>query len=191
MTATTHDPPGTRPTRDVGARTMTDDELRTRPTDDGAVAPPRWRRRRVVLLVAAVAVAAASGAVATRVLDDSTADDIAAVVDASDAVTFELAGEIGELRVVSSDEERRTVVLGDGVSEVDDDEAYQLWAVSSPDAAPASLGTFRTDGHGVVEAVLDDVRVDPGARLLVTVERSGGADAPSAPWVAATDEQRR
>lgn len=168
------------------------------PAEPGPPGPPRQpsppspptvvplaprRRRRLVLLAAAAAVVVASAAVATRVLDDSSADEIAAVLDDPDAVEVGLSGEIGELTVVYSGDDRRAVMQGDDIAGLDDDKVYELWTLPpGGDAIP--VGTFRPDGDGVVEVLMDDVDLDLDASLAITVEPSGGSDAPTSPPVA-------
>lgn len=142
------------------------------------------RQRRLLLAAAAAIVVVASAAIATRVLDDSSADDIAAVLDDADAVSVELHGEIGDLTVVYSDDEGRAVMQGDGIAVPDGGKVYELWTQPAGSEAMVSVGTFRPDGDGVVETLMDGIALVPTDLFAVTVEPSGGSEVPTLPTVA-------
>jgi anti-sigma-K factor RskA len=108
------------------------------------------RRVRPALLVAAVAALFFVGGVALVATNGDSSDPIAAVVDAPDAITRALSGEIDGLTVVFSPSEGALVVEGDGVPVLDDEATYQLWLVG--DDAPISVGVFRPDADGRVAA---------------------------------------
>jgi anti-sigma-K factor RskA len=133
----------------------------------------------VVLLVAGIGVVLTSGGDGPG----SENDPVAAVVDAPDAVTRPFSGMLGgDLQVVHSPSLGAIVVVADGLDPVDVDRTLQLWLVD--DVAATSIGTFVPDTSGVVRVRFDDV--DPtGIVLGVTLEPSGGSDAPTLPILAA------
>jgi anti-sigma-K factor RskA len=115
--------------------------------------------------------------------DAGVADEIAAVVEADDAVARSLSGEIGEIEVVYSAETDALVLTGDGIEPLPEGATYQAWLVA--DGAPASVGTFAPDPDGAIALRADGV--DPtGAVVAVTVEPAGGSEQPTMPIVAQT-----
>ena len=156
-------------------------------TSPGVVVPlTSARRRRWLPLMAGVAAAAVLivGGIVVVSQNDSGTDDVVAVIEAPDAVTQVLVGELGEsLLVTSSVEQDAVVVEGQGVPTIGDDRTYQLWLVT--DDAATSAGLFRPDEGGVVLERLDGV--DPtGFTLGVTEEPAGGSESPTLPILAST-----
>jgi anti-sigma-K factor RskA len=144
------------------------------------------RSRRWLPLLAGVAAAAVLvvGGIVVVSQNDSGTDDVIAVIEAPDAVTQVLVGELGEsLLVTYSVEQDAVVVEGQGVPTIGDDRTYQLWLVA--DDAATSAGLFRPDASGVVLERLDGV--DPtGFTLGVTEEPAGGSESPTQPILAST-----
>ena len=140
------------------------------------------RRSRSSILLAAAAVALFFvGGVALVATDDDSPDPIAAVVEAPDATTRSLTGEIDDLTVVYSVSEGALVVEGDRLPVLDATATYQLWLVS--DNGATSVGTFRPDADGRVSQRFADA--DPtGFVLGVTKEPAGGSEAPTLPILA-------
>lgn len=142
----------------------------------------RSRRRFRPTLFAAAAVALfAVGGVVLVATNDNSSDPIAAVIDASDATTRSLSGEIDELTVTYSPSEGALVLQGDGLPVLDDSSTYQLWLVG--DDGATSVGIFRPDADGgVVERFPN---ADPtGFVLGVTEEPAGGSESPTLPILA-------
>ena len=90
--------------------------------------------------MAAAIVIVVGALIVTRDADAPTDDLMAEVLDDDDAVTVELTGAVGELRLVKSEEHDATVLVGDGIDVPADDEVLQLWAIA--DGQPASMGIF-------------------------------------------------
>jgi anti-sigma-K factor RskA len=141
----------------------------------------RRRFRPAVLAAAAVALFAVGGVVVVVTNDDDPSDPIAAVIEAPDATTRALSGEIDALTVVYSPSQDALVVEGDGVPVLDDTATYQLWLVG--DDGVTSVGTFRPDEDGRVSARFGDT--DPTDFVLgVTREPAGGSESPTLPILA-------
>lgn len=153
---------------------------------DGGVASlhterSRRRARPMLLAAAAVALFAVGGLVLVATNDDNSSDPIAAVIDAPDATTRSLTGEIDGLTVTYSASERAVVVVGGGVPVLDDAATYQLWLVG--DDVATSVGIFRPDADGRVSERFPDA--DPtGFVLGVTQEPAGGSGSPTLPILA-------
>jgi anti-sigma-K factor RskA len=142
----------------------------------------RARRRFGPSLFAAAAVALfAIGGVVAVVSNDSATDPIAAVIEASDATSRPLAGEIGDLTVVYSASLDALVIEGDGVPTLDESSTYQLWLVG--DDGATSVGVFRPDADGSVSERFGDA--DPTDFVVgVTREPAGGSESPTLPILA-------
>jgi anti-sigma factor RsiW len=142
----------------------------------------RRRRFAPVALAAAAAVALfVAGGVVLVAIDGGGADPIAAVVEAPDATSRQLDGEIQSLTVVYSPSEGALVVEGEGVPVLDETATYQLWLVS--DDGATSVGIFRPDDVGTVAERFADA--DPtGFVLGVTQEPAGGSESPTLPILA-------
>jgi len=143
----------------------------------------RQRRRfRPALLAAAAAVALfVAGGVVLVATNDDPSDPITAVVQAPDATSRQLDGEIDTLTVVYSPSEQALVVEGADVPVLDDTATYQLWLVG--DDGATSVGVFRPDAGGAVAEVFPDT--DPAGFVLgVTREPAGGSESPTLPILA-------
>lgn len=142
----------------------------------------RRRRRLGPLLAVAAAVMFAVGGVVVVVTDDNGGSDpIAAVVEADDATTRGLSGEIDSLSVTFSPSEQALVIEGDEVPVPASTATYQLWLVG--DEGATSVGIFRPDDDGTVEVRFDGV--DPSDFVLgVTEEPAGGSETPTLPILA-------
>ncbi len=158
--------------------------LRSRALTPAVSLEQHARRRRsgpVILAAAAAIVLFVVGGVALIVVDDDASDPIAAVVDAPDATSRQLDGEIQGLTVVYSASEQALVVEGADVPVLGDDATYQLWLVD--DDGATSVGTFRTAADGTVSERFSDA--DPtGFVLGVTREPAGGSQSPTLPILA-------
>ena len=142
----------------------------------------RSRRRVRPMLFAAAAVALfAVGGVVLVATNDSSPDPIAAVLEAPDATTRSLTGEIDDLTVVYSASEDALVVEGDGLPVLDDTATYQLWLVD--DDGATSVGVFRPDANGRVAERFAE-RDPTGFVLGVTQEPAGGSESPTLPILA-------
>lgn len=154
------------------------------PTGRGVASLDEERRRRrfgPLLAAAAAVLFVIGGVVVVRNGDEGGTDPIAAVVEAPDATTRGLSGEIESLSVTYSRSERALVVEGDGVPVPEQTATYQLWLVS--DDGATSVGTFRPGDDGSVEVRFDDV--DPTDFVLgVTREPAGGSESPTLPILA-------
>jgi anti-sigma-K factor RskA len=140
----------------------------------------RRKRVRNVLMAAAVVAVFAVGGVALVATGNDSSDPIAAVVEATDATTRSLSGEI-DLTVTYSPSQDALVVQADGLPALTDDLTYQLWLVG--DGGATSVGTFRPDDDGVVAERFGDA--DPtGFVLGVTREPAGGSESPTLPILA-------
>ena len=142
----------------------------------------RSRRRGRPMLFAAAAVALfVVGGVVLVATNDSSPDPIAAVLEAPDATTRSLTGEIDNLTVVYSASEDALVVEGDGLPVLDDTATYQLWLVG--DDGATSVGVFRPDADGRVSEWFTE-RDPTGFVLGVTKEPAGGSESPTLPILA-------
>jgi anti-sigma-K factor RskA len=135
-----------------------------------------------MLAAAAALLVVVGGAVVITSTNSGSNDPIAAVVDADDAVTRRLDGELGPaLTVVYSPEAAALVIAGDDVPTMSDDQTYQLWLIDSSGAR--SVGVFEPDQAGRVEVRFDDT--DPSGLVLgVTREPAGGSQQPTLPILA-------
>lgn len=142
------------------------------------------RRRRLlpVLLGAAAAIVFVLGAFIVS-NEASAPDEYAAVLEASDAETHTLAGDMGTLTVTYSPSHDAMVVTGDDVPPLSASETYQLWFDVDGHMTPAGL--FRPDEDGNVReriAVADGI----GSSVNVTEEPAGGSEEPTLPVLATT-----
>ena len=136
----------------------------------------------------AVAAAAAAAVIAVLVVSpwsgDSTADQVAAVVNASDARTIELTGELTGLRLVHSSSVGNSVLEGQAIVVPEGTDVYELWRIagSTPEAV---VREFRPNDDGTVSVLMTGV--DPSDDVFaVTVEPEGGSDQPTSQPVAMT-----
>jgi anti-sigma factor RsiW len=136
------------------------------------VVPLRPRRRPATIVASAVAVAAAGAAVAFGVwaasLHHSLSREQAAVriLGNPDSKHVPLTGTKGELVVAPGGE----AVLSVNLTPLPKGKTYEAW-VADPSVRPAGVFSGKTTKLRV--------RVRSGAQVLVSVERSGGVDAPT------------
>ncbi len=139
-----------------------------------------WSSRQWLLGAAAallVFVALAVVAVmATRTSGTDSTNEVAAVLDAPDAVHTAMLGEDGatassDLEVVHSAQHDGAVVVGDAVPIPEPGHVYQLWGIT-PDGA-VSAGLFEPTDDGTVEVPVSAPEGTSG--WAVTVEPTGGS----------------
>lgn len=147
-------------------------------------AAARWRRPVGVLLAVAAASALFFGGLAIGTLSDSTppsgqsqAEQLAAIAAAPDSqrAVAEVAGG-GTATLVWSGELGRSALLADGLAPLPEDQTYQLWYIGAE--GPVSAGTFEASSQGTTWHVLEG-EMSAGDTVGVTVEPSGGSDAPT------------
>ena len=142
----------------------------------------RRGRSRYVLAAAAAVVAVAVGVVAVNTFDGgSEAADVAEVVDADDAVTIELTGELNGLALVHSPGQEAAALVGEGIPAPRGDRVYELWLIEDE---PERVDIFRPDDDGRVEVLMTDMDPAADADFAITVEPAGGTEAPTGPVVA-------
>jgi anti-sigma-K factor RskA len=100
----------------------------------------------------------------------------AAIAAAPDAQTetVEAAGG-GEVTLVWSAEQGRSVLVAEGLTDLGADETYELWYIDDSGAAPA--GTFDVAGDETWRVLEGDL--SPGVAVGVTVEPAGGSPQPT------------
>jgi anti-sigma-K factor RskA len=151
-----------------------------RPPEEPHLAPvvPIHRRRWWVpaTAVAAAIIIVGGALLVTRDADAPTEDVMADVLDDAEAVTVELTGESGDLRLVKSEEHDATVLVGDGVVVPAEPEVLQLWAIAN--GQPASMGTFVPEDDGHVAFVMEGTEPE-GVLYAVTIEPEGGSEQPT------------
>lgn len=145
-----------------------------------SLAAERRKRMRTLLMAAAVVAVFAVGGVALVATGNDSSDPIAAVVDATDATTRSLTGEI-DLTVTYSASQDALVVQAAGLPVLTDDLTYQLWLVG--DDGATSVGVFRPDADGSVAERFAEVNPS-GFVLGVTEEPAGGSESPTLPILA-------
>lgn len=100
----------------------------------------------------------------------------AAIAAAPDAQSQTLEAEGGgEITLVSSAEQGRSVVIAEGLPELGDDQTYELWYIDDSGAAPA--GTFDVSGDETWRVL--EGSFTPGVVVGVTVEPAGGSPQPT------------
>ncbi|KQW06376.1 hypothetical protein ASC66_07685 [Leifsonia sp. Root4] len=147
-------------------------------------ASARWRRPVGALLAVAAASALFFGGLAIGNLSDSTppsnpsqAEELAAIAAAPDSqrAAAEVAGG-GTATLVWSGELGRSALLADGLAPLPEGQTYQLWYIG--EEGPVSAGTFEASSKGTTWHVLEG-EMSAGDTVGVTVEPSGGSDAPT------------
>ncbi|TYL54393.1 anti-sigma factor [Agromyces mariniharenae] len=98
---------------------------------------------------------------------------IAAAPDAQ-SQTLEVEGG-GEVTLVSSAEQGRSVVVTEGLPELGADQTYELWYIDDSGAAPA--GTFDVSGDETWRVL--EGSFTPGVVVGITVEPAGGSPQPT------------
>jgi anti-sigma-K factor RskA len=73
-------------------------------------------------------------------------------------------------------DEKKVVIVANGIGELEPEETYQMWAID--DGQPVSIGLLTPDADGLVTMTVpfDASRADTFA---VTIEPAGGSDAPT------------
>jgi anti-sigma-K factor RskA len=159
-------------------------EEQAEPAHVAPVVPIHRRKWWIPATAVAAAIVVIGGAlIVTRDADAPSDDMMAAVLEAEDAVTIQLTGPAGDLRLVKSEEHDATVLVGDGIEGPAEPEVLQLWAIE--DDQPSSMGTFRPDDDGHVGVVMEGTEPE-GAVYAVTVEPEGGSAQPTGDIVAGT-----
>lgn len=147
-------------------------------------ATERWRRPVGALLAVAAASALFFGGLAIGTLSDTTppsapnqAEELAAIAAAPDSqrAAAEVAGG-GTATLVWSGELGRSALLADGLAPLPAGQTYQLWYIG--EEGPVSAGTFEASSKGTTWHVLEG-EMSAGDTVGVTVEPSGGSDAPT------------
>lgn len=165
-----------------------DDTAIAGPADARVIEAPEariaWFRRPVALLATAAAAAAlVIGGVAGvdtiaewrgERVQASLIEEVYAAGDFSRAATPVDGG--GEAVLVWSFDLERAALTFSGVSELSDDQAYQLWFINESGAA--SAGTFTVDSSSATSVVLDGA-LSRGDAIGVTVEPAGGSEQPT------------
>lgn len=111
-------------------------------------------------------------------LDD--ANQIAAVYQAPDAVIVQVETDNGPARFVYSPSLEAGVFNGSALTELGDEDVYQLWLID-PDG-PDPAGTLLAGDADVLVTA-----AEPGLTLAMTVEPSPGADSPTTEPLFATE----
>jgi anti-sigma-K factor RskA len=154
--------------------------VQPQPPAEPHIAPvvPIHRRRWWIpaTAVAAAIVLVVGALIVTRDADAPTDELMAEVLDDNEAVTVELTGADGELRLVKSEAHDATVLVGDGVVVPAEREVLQLWAIA--DGQPASMSIFRPADNGHVEVLMEGTEPE-GVLYAVTVEPEGGSEQPT------------
>jgi anti-sigma-K factor RskA len=153
----------------------------SRDADVSVIALAPRRRLLPWALAAAAAVVFVVGAFIVS-NEASAPDQYEAIVEASDAVSHSLHGDLGgTLTVTYSPSHSALVLEGDGIESLSEEETYQLWA--DIDGHMVSVGLFRPDADGEVQQRLDGVGTT-GESLNVTAEPAGGSEEPTLPVLA-------
>jgi anti-sigma-K factor RskA len=152
------------------------------------VVPITAARRHRWMRWGAVAAAAAAAVIAVLVVSPWSGDDagqqIAAVIDAPDAQTIELTGELTGLRLVHSASVGNSVLEGEAVVVPEGTDVYELWRLAGS-APQAVVREFRPNDDGTVSVLMEGV--DPGSDdFAVTIEPEGGSDQPTSQPIAMT-----
>lgn len=159
------------------------------PTPTPAPAAERWRERlRPVLATAAAVVAVALLSLGTAVvmLSDRTseleaeladAQEIMDVVSQPDMRVVDLDSPAGtQARLLHGSDGDRAALVLDGLEDVSDEEAYQLWVMHGETPTPDRVFRPNEDGRAIVSVEND---VGDADAVAVTVEPRGGSDAPT------------
>ena len=146
----------------------------------GNVVPFR-PRRRLTYALGAVAAAAAVVALAVGLWASSLSNDLdqqrSVVAILADPQARQVPMEGGEGRIVVTDSGDAALVTA--VPGAPSGKTYEVWVFEGD--TPKRAGTF--DGDKTHDVVRLTRPVPPGAKVAVTVEESGGVDAPTSPPV--------
>lgn len=134
----------------------------------------RWAPR--LAAAAAAAVIAVGGGIGLSQLGDDSGETLQAsvvrVFDAADVNTTDVTTSHGPVRVATSAGRGEMAVDTSGLQTLDAGHVYQLWAIV--DGTPVSVGVLDEPGKGA------SMRMPrTGTQVAITVEPSGGSDAPT------------
>ena len=135
---------------------------------------PRWRAR----VPAAIAVAAAAASIATVFWATTVSNELEQerslieILADPQARSVALQGANG--RLVVTDTGRAALVVA-GLDEAPEGRTYEVWVAER--GVPVPAGVF--DGGDDRDVVEIERAVPRGARVMVTIERAGGVDAPT------------
>lgn len=150
---------------------------REREAAAGAGVPPRPSRFRRPLVAAlggaAALIAATAAALAVWVATGPDDDGVVSVLGDPGARIVELEGAEGRL-VIAPDGE--AVLVAGRLPELPAGRVYEVWVIRDGNPQPAALYRPGEDGSAVVRL---ERPVPAGATVAVTVEREGGANAPT------------
>ncbi len=170
---------GAEPSSGAGPAAVRDADI-----DLAAVVDLGGRRRRRLLPWALAAAAVVVFVVGAFIVSNeaSAPDQFEAIVEAPDAVSHSMEGDLGGVLTVTYSPSHSALVLeSDGIAPLPDDATYQLWA--DIDGEMVSVGVFRPDAGGRVQARLDEVDTT-GESLNITAEPAGGSPEPTLPVLA-------
>jgi anti-sigma-K factor RskA len=133
-----------------------------------AVLPLRYRVAAIAAGVVILALAALNVGLLLR--DDGDAIDAPAQVIALDR------GDGAGGFVLYYDDEKRALLVADGLDPIDTDRGYQLWSIRGETAVSLDMASVTGDGAIVALVDFDAERADA---LAVTVEPAGGSPQPT------------
>ncbi|WP_245884792.1 anti-sigma factor [Glaciihabitans tibetensis] len=157
-------------------------ELRPR---TAAKAQARWFNRPILAMTAVAAALAliVGGTGVVNLVNDATyqrqqADQLAQITSAEDMQqTVAAVSTGGTATLMWSEDLGKSVVVAEGLAELEGDETYELWYITGDGAATAA-GLFTMDGSDSVWRVLEG-EMQAGATIGVTVEPKGGSEQPT------------
>lgn len=130
-----------------------------------------------VLAVAVLSLSVVTAGLRSRIGELETYEDIAAILQAEDAVTLTEEVDGARLQVVASPGSGAGAILANGMSEAPTGHAYQLWLLTEDDhALAAGFLKVGADGHGehIMRGDMDGV-----VAVGITVEPEGGSEQPT------------
>ena len=108
----------------------------------------------------------------------ASTDQVAAVVDAADAVDDpDARRRCRGLTIVHSPSEDAAVLLADDVPVPEGDRVYELWAIR--DGTPERFATFRPDADGTLSVYAAGLDPASAEAWAITEEPAGGSDTPT------------
>jgi anti-sigma-K factor RskA len=167
-----------RATSEAGPR----DELEARRVRPGRAAPPGRAARTAVAVAAAIALLAgafAGGYFAHGAKVSPQQQALATYLAHPDVHLVQFKGKVGNLAVAYRPGVHQAFVVGTNLRGVPSGRQYELWLFPPGGGAPARGPTFDAPSPGSVVVV--PVPADPSRSVLmaVTVEKTGGVDAPT------------
>ncbi len=130
-----------------------------------------------VLAVAVLSLSVVTAGLRDRVGELETYEDIAAILQAEDAVTLTEEVDGARLQVVASPGSGAGAILANGMSEAPNGHSYQLWLITDDEQAlPAGFLKVGEDGHGeyIMRGDMEGV-----IAVGITVEPEGGSEQPT------------